>query len=57
MKKSEFEKQKERAEKYHCTGRCYWDTGMCPRVDICDEYYTDDEIAKLWNRRTEDLFL
>jgi hypothetical protein len=19
-----------------------------------DEYYTDDEIAKLWNRRTED---
>ena len=22
-----------------------------------DEYYTDDEIAKLWNRRTEYLFL
>lgn len=24
---------------------------------ISDEYYTDDEIAKLWNRRTEHLFL
>lgn len=47
MKKSEFEKQKERAEKYCCTGRCYWDTGMCPRVDICDETRTTEFAAAL----------
>lgn len=47
MKKSEFEKQKERAEKYGCTGRCYWDTGMCPRVDICDETRTTEFAAAL----------
>ena len=30
-----------------CTGRCYWDTGMCPRVDICDETRTTEFAAAL----------
>ena len=33
----ELKKQQERAKKYGCDGRCYWSTGMCPSVEICDE--------------------
>lgn len=33
----ELKKQQERAKKYGCDGRCYWNTGMCPSVEICDE--------------------
>lgn len=29
-------KQKKLADKYKCDGRCYWSTGMCPRVDYCE---------------------
>lgn len=30
MSKRELKKQQERAKKYGCDGRCYWETGMCP---------------------------
>lgn len=43
----ELEKQKERAKKYGCDGRCYWITGMCPSVEICDETRVGEAIATL----------
>ncbi len=41
----EYEKQQERAKKHNCSGRCYWDTGMCPCVETCDETRTFEFIA------------
>lgn len=29
----------------NCSGRCYWDTGMCPCVETCDETRTFEFIA------------
>ena len=29
-------KQRKLADKYKCDGKCYWSTGMCPRVDYCE---------------------
>lgn len=37
MSKRELKKQQERAKKYGCDGRCYWETGMCPAVEVCEE--------------------
>lgn len=37
--------QQERAKKYGCDGRCYWSTGMCPSVEICDETRVGEAIA------------
>lgn len=31
--------------KYGCDGRCYWSTGMCPSVEICDETRVGEAIA------------
>lgn len=41
----ELKKQQERAKKYGCDGRCYWSTGMCPSVEICDETRVGEAIA------------
>lgn len=45
----ELKKQQERAKKYgcdgRCYGRCYWSTGMCPSVEICDETRVGEAIA------------
>jgi hypothetical protein len=41
----ELKKQQERAKKYGCDGRCYWNTGMCPNVEICDETRVGEAIA------------
>ena len=41
----ELKKQQERAKKYGCDGTCYWSTGMCPRVETCDETRTGEFIA------------
>lgn len=30
---------------YGCDGRCYWNTGMCPSVEICDETRVGEAIA------------
>lgn len=40
----ELKKQQERAKK-GCDGRCYWSTGMCPSVEICDETRVGEAIA------------
>lgn len=37
MSKRELKKQQKRAKKYGCDGRCYWETGMCPAVEVCEE--------------------
>jgi hypothetical protein len=37
MSKRELKKQQERATKHGCDGRCYWETGMCPAVEVCEE--------------------
>lgn len=29
--------EQERSKRHNCDGRCYWSTGMCPRVEICEE--------------------
>lgn len=34
MSKRELKKQQERAAKHGCDGRCYWETGMCPAVQV-----------------------
>ena len=31
--------------KHNCDGRCYWSTGMCPSVEICDETRFGEFIA------------
>ena len=41
----ELKKQQERAKKYGCDGRCYWSTGMCPSVEICDETRVGEAIG------------
>lgn len=41
----ELKKQQERAKKHGCDGRCYWSTGMCPSVEICDETRVGEAIA------------
>lgn len=41
----ELKKQQERAKKYGCDGRCYWSTGMCQSVEICDETRVGEAIA------------
>lgn len=41
----ELKKQQERAKKYGCDGRCYWSTGMCSSVEICDETRVGEAIA------------
>lgn len=40
-------KQEELANKYHCDGRCYWSTGMCPRVDYCEHTRVKEFIATI----------
>lgn len=46
----ELKKQQERAKKYGCDGRCYWSTGMCPSVEICDETRVGEAIATAMNK-------
>ena len=46
----ELKKQQERAKKYGCDGRCYWSTGMCPSVEICDETRVGEAIATTMNK-------
>lgn len=41
----ELKKQQERAKKCGCDGRCYWSTGMCPSVEICDKTRVGEAIA------------
>lgn len=37
MSKRKLRKQQERVRKHGCDGKCYWETGMCPEVEICEE--------------------
>lgn len=40
LKKNKWTDKEEiqkRSAKYSCDGRCYWDTGMCGKAEICDE--------------------
>lgn len=41
------EKERERAEKYGCDGKCYFNTGMCGGVDTCPETRTAEGFATL----------
>lgn len=41
-------KERERAEKYGCDGKCYFDTGMCGGVDTCPETRTVEWLATLF---------
>lgn len=29
--------QRQKALEHNCDGKCYWGTGMCPRVEYCEE--------------------
>ena len=40
-------KQKKLADKYKCDGKCYWSTGMCPRVDYCEHTRYKEFIAMM----------
>lgn len=40
-------KQRKLADKYKCDGRCYWSTGMCPRVDYCEHTRYKEFIAMI----------
>lgn len=37
-----------RKKKYNCDGRCYWNTGMCPRADYCEETRFREGMATLF---------
>ena len=41
-------KQKKLADKYKCDGRCYWSTGMCPRVYYCEHTRYKEFIAMMF---------
>lgn len=41
MKKS----REQRAKQHNCDGRCYWSTGMCPEVEICEETRTKELVC------------
>lgn len=43
----EKKKQKERAEKYNCDGKCYWSTGMCGGVEWCEATRKKELIASI----------
>lgn len=43
----EDQQRKERAEKYHCDGRCYYESGICPAVDTCEETRVGEGIATM----------
>ena len=32
---------------YGCDGKCYWDKGMCPRVEICPETRNKEFVATI----------
>ena len=40
--------EKERAEEHGCDGKCYWNNGMCPRVDNCEETRRGEFLATLF---------
>lgn len=40
-------KEQERARKHDCDGKCYWSTGMCPRVEYCEETRAKEFLATL----------
>lgn len=40
-------KQKKLADKYKCDGKCYWSTGICPRVDYCEHTRYKEFIAMI----------
>lgn len=43
MKKKKTKEEK--AKLHDCDGICYWETGMCPRADYCEETRTGEFIA------------
>ena len=45
MSKRELRKQQERARRHGCDGRCYWETGMCQAVEVCEETKTGEFMA------------
>lgn len=34
--------REQRAKLHNCDGRCYWSTGMCPKVEVCEETRTKE---------------
>lgn len=37
--------KEQKIDTYGCDGKCYWDTGMCHRVEICPETRNKEFVA------------